>query len=130
MGEKFNSFKTAISNFKPPDWVTSIGSTIGNATKKLVNGSHASGLNNVPFDGYVAELHKGEMVIPARQSEQLRKFGVTVDTIGKPSSVTTNNNTQTGGTTVIIQNLNAKGITATEVLDEFVPQLKLALANM
>jgi hypothetical protein len=130
LGEKFNSFKNAISNFKLPDWVTSIGSTIGRATKKLVNGSHASGLNNVPFDGYVAELHKGEMVIPSRQSEQLCKSGLTVDNIGKPSSVTTNNNTQTGGTTLIIQNLNTKGITATEVLNELIPQLKLALANM
>ncbi|CAG2129117.1 phage tail length tape measure family protein [Cupriavidus numazuensis] len=27
------------------------------------NGSHAGGLNDVPFDGYVAELHKGERVL-------------------------------------------------------------------
>jgi hypothetical protein len=33
-----------------------------------VDGSHANGLKNVPFDGYIAELHKGEAVIPARQN--------------------------------------------------------------
>lgn len=27
-----------------------------------INGSHASGLDYVPFDGYVAQLHKGERV--------------------------------------------------------------------
>lgn len=33
-----------------------------------VDGSHADGLNYVPKDGYIAELHKGEMVLTARQS--------------------------------------------------------------
>ena len=33
-----------------------------------VNGSHASGLNYVPFDGYIAELHKGERVLTADEA--------------------------------------------------------------
>lgn len=37
-----------------------------------VDGSHASGLDFVPFDGYVAELHKGEMVVPAAEARALR----------------------------------------------------------
>lgn len=37
-----------------------------------VNGSHASGLDYVPFDGYIAELHKGEMVVPKRVAQTLR----------------------------------------------------------
>ena len=37
-----------------------------------VNGSHASGLDYVPFDGYIAELHKGEMVIPKQEAQTLR----------------------------------------------------------
>lgn len=44
------------------------------------DGSHASGLNYVPFDGYIAELHKGEMVLPRREANALREGygGVTV----------------------------------------------------
>lgn len=33
-----------------------------------VNGSHASGLYYVPFDGYIAELHKGERVLTASEA--------------------------------------------------------------
>lgn len=37
-----------------------------------INGSHAGGLDYVPFDGYVAELHRGEMVLPANQANMMR----------------------------------------------------------
>ena len=33
-----------------------------------VNGSHANGLPYVPFDGYIAELHKGERVLTADEA--------------------------------------------------------------
>ena len=33
-----------------------------------VNGSHAAGLSYVPFDGYIAELHKGERVLTADEA--------------------------------------------------------------
>ena len=34
------------------------------------DGSHANGLNYVPFDGYIAELHKGERVLTAEENKQ------------------------------------------------------------
>ena len=39
-----------------------------NATSSGVNGSHAGGLAYVPFDGYIAELHKGERVLKASEA--------------------------------------------------------------
>lgn len=38
------------------------------AASSGVNGSHAGGLNYVPFDGYIAELHKGERVLTADEA--------------------------------------------------------------
>lgn len=39
-----------------------------------IDGSHANGLANVPFDGYIAELHQGEAVLTASEAEQYRKL--------------------------------------------------------
>lgn len=39
---------------------------------QIVDGSHASGLNYVPFDGYLAQLHRGEMVLTRRQADAMR----------------------------------------------------------
>lgn len=48
-----------------------------NATSSSgVDGSHAGGLAYVPFDGYIAELHKGERVLTAREADEYRKNGV------------------------------------------------------
>ncbi|MGB2872229.1 hypothetical protein [Psychrobacillus psychrotolerans] len=121
--DKFDSFKNAISNFKLPAWVTSIGSTIGNAASKvgnLVNGSHATGLGRVPYDGYMAELHKDEAILTAVQSNALRGSGMLKgDGVapslslgqdyeplqGSPSSstTTTNNRSSTIQASVVIQ---------------------------
>lgn len=34
-------------------------------TDTVINGSHAAGLDRVPFDGYIAELHRNEMILDA-----------------------------------------------------------------
>lgn len=39
---------------------------------KNVNGSHADGLDYVPYDGYIAELHKGERVQTADEANSWR----------------------------------------------------------
>ena len=37
------------------------------------NGSHAGGLDYVPYNNYVANLHRGEMVLTAQEAESYRK---------------------------------------------------------
>ena len=41
-------------------------------TDTQVDGSHASGLDDVPFDGYIARLHKGEAVLNSTNAEAWR----------------------------------------------------------
>ena len=47
-----------------------------------INGSHASGLDYVPFDGYVAELHRGEAVLTSNEAGALRALGASTRALG------------------------------------------------
>ena len=46
----------------------------GNNKNLPLNGSHAQGLDRVPFDGYRAELHKNESVLTASESQEWRNY--------------------------------------------------------
>ena len=48
-------------------------STGGSNKWGSVMGSHAGGLAYVPFDGYIAELHKGERVLTAEEAQKYEK---------------------------------------------------------
>lgn len=52
-----------------------------------VNGSHANGLNYVPFNGYIAELHKGEMVVPAAEAQRMRSGQLAYAGAAQPISI-------------------------------------------
>jgi hypothetical protein len=42
-----------------------------NRGKNQLDGSHASGLSYVPYDGYVAEVHKGEEIVKAQDKQSI-----------------------------------------------------------
>lgn len=65
------------------------------------NGSHAGGLAYVPFDGYIAELHKGERVLTANEAKAYKNGE-------KPS----------GGGVTVIQNIYSQAKTAAELMRE------------
>ena len=55
------------------DIIDRIKSAFGGITDSIsnaFNGSHANGLDYVPFDGYVAQLHKGERVLTKSENEE------------------------------------------------------------
>lgn len=61
-------------------WIEKLTSGVKNffsgiADMLKINGSHANGLEYVPYDGYVAELHKGERVLTKQENEQYSRGG-------------------------------------------------------
>lgn len=78
----------------------------GGGISKSVDGSHANGLGYVPFDGYIAELHKGERVLTAKEADNYNK--------GK------------GGLTVV-QNIYSEAKTAADLMKESLYQQEKAV---
>jgi len=112
--------------------------------------SYAVGTNRVKRD-MVANIHKDEMIIPAAQSKNLRKQGVTIDNIGRPSSGSSTATTSTGNADLpsLIQQLmqliqllkntpkgdvnvtiDGHNKSTSEIVNELIPMLKLRLANL
>jgi len=67
--EIFNSIKGAIANFFTG------GSSGGGSS---YDGSHADGLDFVPYNGYIAQLHYGERVLTREENEAYKNGGVSV----------------------------------------------------
>lgn len=74
----FNAVSDAIA--EAIDWLTfwndtdaedkDVGTSSSDSKKK--NGSHASGLAYVPFDGYIAEVHEGEGILTKDENKKYR----------------------------------------------------------
>lgn len=74
VASKISGFVDTIKNVKLPDWVTKgVNATVNFASKFMgakPDGSHFNGLTRVPFNGYLAELHKGERVLTRFEADQ------------------------------------------------------------
>lgn len=76
--DKLSDFASFITGIKVPDWITNgittavdyVGGIFKNDDK--IDGSHYSGLNYVPYNGYTAQLHKGEQVLTAQEAKEYR----------------------------------------------------------
>lgn len=75
------TFADILGKIKMPDWIGKIGSGAVSWAKKLIpggnntpDGSHYNGLARVPFDGYLARLHRNEMVLTAQEADQYRSL--------------------------------------------------------
>ena len=81
-----------------------------NASSSGVNGSHAGGLSYVPFDGYIAELHRGERVLNANEAREYRRDE-------KPK----------GGGVTVVQNIYSQAKTAADLMQEALYQQERAV---
>ena len=66
--ETYENIVNWFSNLSPIKWLKEKWSDLKAFLK--IDGSHANGLSYVPFDGYIAELHKGERVLTAKENQQ------------------------------------------------------------
>ncbi|MGN0663683.1 MAG: phage tail tape measure protein [Negativibacillus sp.] len=57
------------------DKASNLWSGNSSASTRYINGSHAGGLDYVPFNGYIAELHKGERVLTAQEAKSFDRSG-------------------------------------------------------
>jgi predicted nucleic acid-binding Zn-ribbon protein len=111
VGEKIvDSIKQGISNAWEglKSWFSGIWDGLfGNkkvnvsVNKSGTAGSHAGGLDYVPYNDYVANLHRGEMVLTAPEADAYRK----------------NERKSSGGVTVV-QNIYSKAQTAADLMRE------------
>lgn len=90
LGNKIKEFpmvKGALETFG--DIKNGITGAFGfNNASQEINGSHRTGLSYVPYDGYLAELHRGERVLTADENGQ---YGSLFNRLSPTSSSTTNN---------------------------------------
>lgn len=61
-----DTLKELIKLPKPPNWVLKL---FGKGEKD-VDGSHKSGLSYVPYDNYIARLHRGERVLTSEENKE------------------------------------------------------------
>lgn len=69
-------FANILGKIKVPDWIGKIGSGAVSWAKKLIpgngvksDGSHYHGLSSVPYNGYVASMHKNEKILNAQEAK-------------------------------------------------------------
>lgn len=87
----------------------------------LINGSHKTGLSYVPYDGYIAQLHKGERVLTEQENKLYNRLYfrdrlepvksnnriVNMVNSGGSRTTTTTNNTTSNNSSNITINVNA-----------------------
>lgn len=105
------------------------GNSAGGSYRDGTISSHRTGLQRVPHDGFIAELHKNEAVVPAisnpyNRGNRLPAMGGMVKLAGVPASGgTTNNNYNTF-------NITVTGNETDDQIDVMITKLKQKLANM
>lgn len=120
--EKWEAFKKSITSFELPKF--ELPSWMGGGGDSNLPG-HKDGLPYVPYDNYVARLHKGERVLTAQENKDYNK--------GIVNSKTTTNNTTTSTVnkpTTVVVNYYASGAEEDTEFRRFMAKFGPALENI
>lgn len=117
-----------------PSVSNSGGAEPANQRRGGVQASYAVGTNRVPKD-QVAQIHKDEMIVPARQSRNLRKQGVGINNIDrqnvrsiKPAQSKASESKGNGH--VFNININGHNMSVDQIMNEMVTKIERANFNM
>lgn len=129
-------FVSMIDKVKMPDWMGKIGSGAMNFVSKMIPGNY-HGLSSVPYDNYLTNLHKGEMVLTRQDADTYRSLfnndgsfsgvsavdGVSYEQASSGLTQNTYNSTSTtinGGTTNGKSTQNTPSISIAKLADSIV----------
>lgn len=71
LGKLFDPVKDIFDKLFSP--VKNLFSGVGNLFSGLFSGSHANGLDYVPYNGYLAQLHQGERVLTKEENKDYKE---------------------------------------------------------
>jgi len=73
------------------------------------SGSHRNGLEEVPYDGYIAELHKGEMVLTAAEANQYQSgMSTLINALTAATSLSSTSGDTSGGVIQLVVNVGGE----------------------
>lgn len=142
--DRFGGLVSAVKNFTLPSAVSTVikgAGKIASAVRGGADGSHATGLASVPYNGYLAETHAGESILTANQSNTLRKMGVLQSNGSKPVLNTApltqtrykvaKSSAASTGVTIEKMDITIQGAqkTTKEMARELVTQIKYTISN-
>ncbi len=102
-GNALKNFFSKFGNRKITASVSVDDKVSGKEVKKVVDGSHANGLRDVPFDGYTAELHKHERVLTAQENKQYNSSTNTPIYVTFSPVINADSNTDTSSIAKIVE---------------------------
>lgn len=118
--EWIKSFNKEDKRGEDFDFSQNVSKGDGNkGSRNRVSGSHASGLAYVPYDGYVAEVHKGEEIVKAQDKQSILDILKTL----------TLNNNQSSQKVELVVNLDGRTL-ARGLYDPMQNESKLRGTNM
>ena len=128
---KFAEIKEMIKLPEPSEWMLKIGAKVSSirtpTTATVVDGSHKNGLGEVPFDGYIAELHKGERVLTSDENNSLMNKAINATPMKETK---TQNNSKKIPSIVLNPIINIQGNADSGIIEELKKEMEILKENL